>query len=177
MLQHDAAPLLPPTVYYLLHHGVCVGGLLTPVLSGVDGSLVLVGLMLGELANPPRLWAQLVAYQLAQLQAPQSPSATRLSSLTVPHPSQLQDRSQVQLWLLHSTLSSVHFMLFSATRVLGMWYYVSVLWRFSVSGWTVVWGGAMCVFSFCTVLVYVLGSEGTSIATTPVERRTDTRSK
>ena len=182
MLQHEPAPLQPPSVYYLLHHVICIGGLLSPVLSTVDGSLVLVGLMLGELANPPRLWAQMVAWQIVQLQRqqqqpPQSTAIVRVSSLTVPPSSQLQQRVQLSLWLWHATLSSVHFVMFSATRLLGVWYFVSVLWPYSTSGWTVVWGGAMCVFSVCTVLVYVLSTDGVSIATTTVERRTDTNSK
>ena len=171
ILLHEPAPLLPPSVYYLLHHVVCAAGLLTPVMTGVDGSLVLVGLMLGELANPPRLWAQLVACQIVQLQTAQSrPAAARLSSLAVPHPKQLQHRSQVELWMLHSTLSSIHLMLFIATRGLGVWYFARVLWPHSVSGWTAVWGGAMCVFSVCTVVVYLVSSDGINIATTAVDR-------
>ena len=172
MLQHEPAPLLPPSVCYLLHHAICVGGLLTPVVCGVDGSLVLLGLLIGELSNPPRLYAQLVARQLARHHKP--PSVTRLSSQTLPHPSQLRGPAEVQLWVLHSTLSSVHFMLFVATRVLGVWYYAAVLWPCSASVWTAVWAGAMCVFSVCTVLVYVLWSDGVSIATTALERRSDT---
>lgn len=65
-------------------------------------------------------------------------------------------------------------MLFAVTRVVGVWYWVSVLCVYSVSVWTVVWSGAMCVFSVCALLVYVWTSEGVSIATTAVERRTDT---
>ena len=76
------------------------------------------------------------------------------------------------LWLLHSTLSSVHFLLFATTRALGVWYYVKVLWPYSASSWTVGWGGLMCVFSVATVVQYVVSSEGVNIATTTPERRT-----
>ena len=194
ILQNDAAPLRPPSIYFLLHHAICVGGLLSPVVCGVDGTLVLVGLMLGEVANPPRVWAQLVAWQLAQRrQQPLSPApaaaaagmseqsstsiatanTARSSTLTVPHPSQLRGREQVRLWLLHSTLSSVHFLLFASTRALGVWYYVGVLWPYSASRWTALWGGLLCAFSVATVVQYVVSSEGVNVATTAPERRTD----
>jgi len=51
----------------ILHHVVCTMGLLAPVWFGRDGTLVLVGYVLGEIPNPARLVSIVILFLLLLL--------------------------------------------------------------------------------------------------------------
>ena len=126
---------------------------------------------LGELANPPRLWAQLVAVHLrlappssSKPSEPISSARERSSDAPIPHPARLP-KALLPLYHLHSTLSAVHFLLFTATRVAGIAYIGRVVWPLARSPWTVASACGLAVFSAVTITVYALRSDGVQLAT------------
>ena len=128
---------------------------------------------LGEVANPARLWAQVLAVQLQSQRLTAAPPGlvqgrTRRDAL--PLPSQLP-RSSLPLILFHATLSSVHLLLFAATRAVCLLYFVLAVWPSAKSGLTVLSAVAMLLFSASTLAVFAWSSEGVLLATTTPERK------
>jgi hypothetical protein len=61
--------------FFVTHHVWCVIGLVSPILTGLDGGLVLVGFVIAETANPLRLWVQ--HWLLSTIPAPGVDDETR----------------------------------------------------------------------------------------------------
>jgi hypothetical protein len=112
-------------IAYLCHHAVCASGLLVSLLFGVDGTLVLCGLVLGEIANPPRLLSQL-GERLARRR-------------DILHPKGLQ--GMLLRW--RATLFTVHYGLFIITRVCCVDFVVKVAYVHAQSVWTL--GACTCL--------------------------------
>jgi hypothetical protein len=113
---------------YLFHHALCAAGLLVPLLLKVDGTLVLCGLVVGEIANPPRLLSQL-GERLARRRAAAS--------------------GPLQRWALkHRTnLFTIHYGAFVVTRVTCVDLVVKVAYVHAQSAWT---------FGACDVALYLV---------------------
>lgn len=112
----------------ILHHLVCAMGLLVPVLSNRDGTLVLVGYVIGEIPNPARLLSILV------------------------------DNPKFQgHWLVKWQISLVtlHYALFVSSRVLCMDFLVKVVYYEAQSPLTVLCAVLLLVFSVAVLFEYL----------------------
>ena len=163
LLLYDPHPSQPPTVFFLVHHLICWVGLALPLITGLDRGLILVGLVLGEVANPPRLCAQMVAaHGGLEVEAGRVGELKGIDALS---------REQLGWYHVYSLWSGLHLVVFSGTRVAGVWYIWEVLWPRAESMWTLVTAVAIAIFSLATVAVYAFTADGVQLATTSTARK------
>ena len=131
-------------------------------------------MQLGEVANPPRLWAQLVAVRLQTRPTATAGEANarrgRTADAALPHPARLPP-ALLPLYHLHAALSGAHFLLFFATRVAGLLYIQRVVWPHARSLSTVCSAVGLAVFSLGTIATYALSTDGVDLATVPAPRK------
>jgi hypothetical protein len=136
-----------------------------PIITGVDGSLSLMGLFLGELSNPPRVAALIIA-QCLQLSSSKhssdynnnnnndaNVSSSSISRLSDRARQWLADRRRLLHWQQIS--GTIHFMTFIACRMACIHYSVRVVWPLA-SGWSIIFTSvALLIFSAAAVLEYL----------------------
>ncbi len=137
----------------LLTRGVAclVAALVVSVASGFDSGLILLALLIGEIPNPPRLSAQIL-FQ----------SDKSHSSRTAPNQSD---------WNL--TLSNAHFVLFIATRFIGLQFAFRVVWAYAVSSVTIGSAIGLCGVSAAAIYQYIRVGGGVHSTFPSTQHRSD----
>lgn len=112
-------------VGYLFHHGICIMGLIAPVLTGLDGPIIIVGFITGEVSNPPRFLAEHLGYELLDIR--RLVKAKVIPSTKVPPSIVSRTFHNVLIW--QTTAAFLHLTSFIALRAVLLHYTYLMWWR------------------------------------------------
>jgi len=134
----------------LLHHVVCITGLIGPVLTGQDGTIILFGMLVGECSNPPRalysIWARLGGT---------GNSKHSLFRFSCEDPSKRVKTAE--------SLRLFYFVLFAMSRIFAAHYVAHVVLPFASLIMTKLAGIFLVIFSAICIWDYAITSRSSSL--------------